>query len=339
MAYAIDTTTGKAAIAYVGQTPWHGLGQQLTPDADLLTWQQEAGLDWTCREAKVRFDRHVVDLESAGGEKPVLTDDDEHKVLYRSDTGAVLSVVSPRYQPVQPSEIIEFYRDLTEQYGYQLETAGSIKDGKKIWALANTRNVTQLRGRDDVKGYLLLATSFDGSMATQARFTSIRVVCNNTLTFATAQGRAEVTVPHNTRFDADKVKLDLQIGEAWDHFSTAAGAMSRRIVSKDEAVKFLLDVYYGLDTTDKIREFQAEEKNAKTAEKFMGRMTHALFNSPGAHLESARGMLWGLVQAVTYDVDHTLPSRSQESRLDKAWFGAGNAIKQKAWDKALEMVG
>ncbi len=59
--------------------------------------------------------------------------------LYRSDTHAPLSVVSQRYQEVQPREILEFYRDLTEQSGFELETAGVLKGGKKFWALAQNR--------------------------------------------------------------------------------------------------------------------------------------------------------------------------------------------------------
>lgn len=336
MSHALDFTTGKAGIAYIGDEPWHGLGQRLTPGASLDIWQCEAGLDWEAKRAGVRFDRKIVDV--GGVEMPVLTDAKEHHVLYRSDTGGVLSVVSPKYQPVQPRQIIEFYRDLTEKYGYQLETAGSLKGGRKIWALANTKNVTQLRGGDEVRGYLLLATSFDGSMSTQARFTSIRVVCNNTLTCAAESGRADVIVPHSTAFDADKVKLDLKVGDAWEAFSAQAAQMSKRIVNRDESVNFFLDVYYGLDTSEKIKEFRKDEDNDKRVEKFAARLQHALFNSPGAHMESARGMLWGLVNAVTFDVDHTLPSRNQENRLNKAWFGQGNALKQRAWDKALRMV-
>jgi len=337
MAHEIATAAdGRASIAYINETPWHGLGQRLTEGAPLEFWQQEAGLDWTAKQSHVRFSRTFTGI--TGEEETVLAGSDDHVVLYRSDTGGVLSVVSPKYRPVQPRQIIEFYRDLTERHGFVLETAGALKDGKKVWALANTKHALQLRGKDEVKGYLLLATSFDGSMATQARFTSIRVVCNNTLTLADKQGRAEVVVPHSTQFDANKVKLDLGIGDAWEAFQKNAETMSRRIVSRDESVRFFLDVYYGLDTDEKIKAFQQDEKNNKTVEKFVGRMQESLFNSPGAHLESAKGMLWGLVQAVTHDVDFRLPSRSQENRLNKAWFGSGAAIKQRAWNKALGMV-
>lgn len=338
------TADGRASMAYIGQTPWHGLGQVLTPGAPLEDWQREAGLDWEAKRTNVQFQREFdKPTHIPGADVPVpsgaqVTSKD-HNVLYRSDTGNVLSIVSPRYQVVQPKQIIEFYRDLVERHGFEMETAGCLKDGKKVWALANTKNVMSLRGKDDVKGYLLLATSYDGTMATQARFTSIRVVCNNTLTFATSTGKANVTVPHNTEFKADDVKIDLEVGDAWEAFAARAHAMSERVVSQDESVKFFLDAYYGLSTTEAIREARDDEKTAAKLDKFMEeRMTKALFNSPGAHMASAKGLLWGLVNAVTYDVDHAMPAHNQGNRLNSAWFGKGEVIKQRAWSRALEMI-
>lgn len=335
MAHALDFTTGRAGIAYVGETPWHGLGQALTPGAALEVWQQEAGLDWECKAAPVMFEREALDLRT--GLTTLQTEAAPgNRVLYRSDSGAPLSVVSDRYRPVQPRDVIEFYRDLTERFGFQLETAGSLKGGRKIWALANTRNAFQL-GADRVGGYLLLATSFDGSMATQARFTSVRVVCNNTISIAT-QGRADVTVRHSTDFDASKVKTDLRIGEDWAEFERSARAMAQRPMAPEQSVRFLLDVYHGLTTDDQIRAAKDDAAKAKSLEKFIGRMQTALFNSPGAHMESARGMLWGVLNAVTYDIDHAAPSHNRENRLDKAWFGTGETIKARALEKALALL-
>lgn len=107
---------------------------------------------------------------------------EEQRVLYRSDTHAPLSVVSQRFQEVQPKEILEFYRDLTEQSGFELETAGVLKGGKKFWALARTGQTSMLKGKDVSNGYMLLATHV--MERTTAQFTSIRVVCNNTLAIA-----------------------------------------------------------------------------------------------------------------------------------------------------------
>ncbi len=71
---------------------------------------------------------------------------EDQKVLYRSDTQQPLSVVGNRYQVVQPHEVLEFYRDMTEQSGFELETAGMLKAGREFWALDRTGKQAKLKG-------------------------------------------------------------------------------------------------------------------------------------------------------------------------------------------------
>lgn len=338
MSHALDMTKGKAAIAYRGETPWHGLGETILPVDDLHTIRLKAGIDYDVAKTPVHFNREIVDVD--GSKTPLLTKMPERCVLYRSDTGTPLSVVSDRYQVVQPSQIIEFYRDLTDRHGFEIETVGALNGGRKVWALANTKNAVQLRDNDRVQAYLLLATSYDGSMSTQARLTAIRVVCNNTLTAADAQGRADVVIPHSTQFDADRVKLDLKIGDVWEQFGETAERMADRKVEREEVSAYLMSVYFGIETDEQRREFAEKHSkdDDKTIKKFTDRLTFALFESPGANLAAARGTLWGALNAVTFDVDHTLPSRSNDTRLNKAWFGTGEALKNRAWAKAKQLL-
>ena len=112
-------------MAYTGDTPWHALGHQLPPKQPIEVWAREAGMDWCIREAPVRFMATQRDAQDS-----LLTFEDQ-KVLFRSDTNAALSVVSARYQVVQPKAVLEFYRDLTEISGYELETAGVLKAGNE----------------------------------------------------------------------------------------------------------------------------------------------------------------------------------------------------------------
>ncbi len=164
-------------MAYTGQKPWHGLGNKLPTDQSIEAWKQSAGMDWKIEDSEVRF---ITGQNGVG----MINAFPEQKVLYRSDTKAPLAVVSKRFRVVQPGEILEFYRDLTEVGGFELETAGVLREGRKFWALAKTGQSTLLKGRDRVDGYLLLATACDGTLATTAQFTSVRVVCNNTLAIA-----------------------------------------------------------------------------------------------------------------------------------------------------------
>ncbi|CAJ8690604.1 phage/plasmid-like TIGR03299 family protein [Burkholderia pseudomallei] len=315
-------------MAYAGAEPWHGLGNKLAPNQPIELWAERAGMNWRIEEAEVRF--------VAAGNRSLgsIHAFPEQKVLYRSDTKAPLSVVSARYQVVQPSEILEFYRDLTEVGGFQLETAGVLKEGRKLWALARTGQSATLKGKDEVNGYLLLATACDGTLATTAQFTSVRVVCNNTLQIALGDSASAVKVPHRSQFDAQAVKRQLGIAiSSWDAFIARTKALAERKVSDSAAEAFLRRVltYSTPNASDRDTLAVNERAIKAVGQLYAGR-------GKGADLASASGTAWGLLNSVTEYVDHFRRARSDDHRRDAAWFGQGAAIKQKAWDEALKLV-
>jgi len=319
MAHLVQT------MAYVGSEPWHGLGNHLPAQQPLDVWQQAAGMDWQIEETPVRF------LAESAGALGSIHSFPEQKVLYRSDTKEALSVVSHRYQVVQPRDVLEFYRDLTDVSGYTLETAGVLKGGRKFWALARTGQAAALKGNDLVHGYLLLATSCDGTLATTATPTTVRVVCNNTLAIALNGAAQAIKVPHNTRFDAQAVKQQLGIAVSqWDGFMYRMRTLAERKVKTHEAMNYFLRV---------LCEVQPGETAGLTNERALKRV-QALYDGQGrgAELEAAKGTAWGLLNAVTEYVDHERRARSPEYRMDSAWFGQGALLKQRALDTALQLV-
>ena len=312
------------SMAYVGAAPWHGLGSRLSQRQSLDVWQRQAVVNWQFHESPVHFKADAVDHLGSIHSFP------EQKVLYRSDTKAPLSVVSQRYQVVQPKEVLEFYRDLTEVSGYELETAGVLKGGRKFWALARTGQNTSLKGNDLVNGYLLLATSCDGTLATTATPTTVRVVCNNTLTIAVDGATRAIKVPHSTRFDAQAVKKQLGIAVSqWDEFMYRMRILADTQVHPREATSFFMNVLCDVRANQEIPDKLVNERAL--------RKVHELYEGAGrgSHLEAAKGTAWGLLNAVTEFVDHERRARSNEYRMDSAWFGQGAVIKQKALDAAL----
>ena len=311
-------------MAYVGATPWHGLGNQLTAKQPLEVWAEQAGMAFSILETPVRYM-----TESAGSLGAIMSFPDQ-KVLYRSDTKAPLSVVSNRYQVVQPREILEFYRDLTEISGFELETAGVLKFGRKIWALAKTGQSVAIKGNDTINGYLLLATACDGTLATTAQFTSIRVVCNNTLAVALANGTGAVKVPHSTSFDPQAVKKQLGISvSSWDAFMYQMKTLSERKVKSHEAMNYFLRVFTDPATT--ATGLSNERAMKKVQELYEGQ-------GKGAELASSKATAFGLLNAVTEYVDHERRARSTDHRLESAWFGQGATLKRKALEQAVLMT-
>ncbi|MGE6359788.1 DUF932 domain-containing protein [Psychrobacter glacincola] len=324
-------------MAYVGETPWHGLGNELSPKQPIEVWAREAGMDWRIESSDVSY--------MANNEKgqSLIMPFDTNKVLYRSDNLEPLSVVSQRYQEVQPSEILEFYRDLTEQADFELETAGVLKGGRKFWALARTGQSATLRGGDVSHGYLLLATACDGTLATTAQFTNIRVVCNNTLAISLANGNGGVVgvvkVPHSTTFDADKVKQQLGVSVSqWDDFNYEMKQLTNRRVMQAEAANYLNRVFNDVKDDGLILFNTAKkEKEAVPNTRSMNQVMN-MFNGRGADLASAKDTDYGLLSAMTEFVDHERRAMSQDHRLDSAWFGAGAKLKDKSLDEALHLI-
>lgn len=318
-----------SSMAYAGERPWHGLGHHLDTDQPLEVWQQRAGLDWQIESSEVRFV-----AGSASSSIGAIHAFPEQRVLYRSDTKAPLGIVSERYQVVQPSVILEFYRDLTEVGGFQLETAGALSGGRKIWALAKTGHTGILKNKDAIKGYLLLATACDGTLATTAQFTSIRVVCSNTLQIALGHGAGAVKVSHRTRFDADAVKRQLGIAvSSWDAFMARTKAMAECKLTDAAVEAFFRRVLTYPSTNPSERAAPAINERALkvVGELYAGR-------GLGAQLPSAAGTLWGAVNALTEWTDHRRRARSDDHRRDASWFGSGHALKQRAWDEAMRLI-
>lgn len=329
MAHEVQT------MAYVGETPWHGLGNELTPNQPIEIWAEQAGMDWTIESSDVSYYAN----HAAGGK--LIMPFPDNKVLYRSDTLEPLSVVSQRYQEVQPREILEFYRDLTEQADFELETAGVLKGGRKFWALAKTGQSTALKGKDVSNGYILLATACDGTLATTAQFTSIRVVCNNTLAISLAdKSGGVVKVPHSTVFDADKVKNQLGISiNQWNEHMYQMKQLTERRITQAQATNYLNRLFNDVDDTlimfPTNNKTQKAVPNAKAMNQIM-----TMFNGQGrgADLDSARDTAYGLLCAVTEFVDHERRAMSTDHRLDSAWFGTGANLKQKGLEEAMRLI-
>ena len=309
-------------IAYVGETPWHGLGNQLSPHQPIEVWAEQAGMDWRIESSDVSY------MAQNERGQSIIMPYEEQRVLYRSDTHAPLSVVSQRYQEVQPKQILEFYRDLTEQSGFELETAGVLKGGKKFWALAKTGQTSALKGKDVSNGYILLATACDGTLATTAQFTSIRVVCNNTLAIALKGQNSSagvVKVPHSTKFEAEKIKQQLGISvRAWEDHMYEMKQLSQRKVTQTEAAAYFDAVFNNTSLSvpeqeDGIIQFyrnvamQAQSNNPATKAdnktepngRAMSKVM-TMFNGQGrgAELSSAKDTAYGLLCSITEFADH-----------------------------------
>ena len=312
---------GSAEMAYVGEKPWHGFGQEVNPNASLDEWMTAAHMDWSINRAPVQFSNADTGLI---GTYP------ESHVLYRSDNGLPLSTVSDRYKVVQPKAMIEFFRSLVEREGFEIETIGALKEGRRIWALAKTNIENDVIGGDRLKAYVLLITSCDGSLATTAKFTSVRVVCWNTQAIALSEGGKEVKVRHNTIFDPDTVKGEMGLigAHSFDTFLSKMRGLTKVKISQSDAISIvsgLLPKPVGEKTIIESKGF------VKVMQLFNGA-------AKGSDLAGVSGTAWGLLNAMTEYVDHHARAHNAENRLQNQWFGKGALLKDATEQLLCEMI-
>lgn len=303
----------KVEMAYVGEKPWHGLGQEMAPGATVDEWKHGAGMDWTVESSRVVY-------RARGSEKVCVMDDSV--VLHRSDTDAALGIVSSSYQIVQPAAVLDFFRDLVHSLGLELNSAGTLFGGKRYFASAQIGEQALL-DHDKIKGYLLLTTSADGSLKTRGKFTSVRTVCNNTLSMALqgANTGGEVAISHRTVFDPNAAKESLGLApRTFQTFMDSMRTLTTRRLSSDIAETM----------TEKL--VKADQKaNKRIMALFTG-------EAMGYREEGFRNTPWGWLNSVTEYVDHGQRAKSESHKLNNTLFGTGDTLKSAAREMALAYV-
>ena len=315
----IEFINGEAQMAYRASNglPWHRLGTAVSDDMTPEEMMKAAGVDWTVTKVDTyaAIPRNgEIDYTPTG-----------MQALIRETDGKVLTQVGSGWNPVQNHEAFAFFDEFVKAGDMQMDTAGSLKDGQIVWALADVRDGFTLFGGDEVKGYLLFSNPHMYGKTVDIRFCLRRVVCNNTLTMAlNEKHQPSVRVNHRSQFDAERVKEVLGLShKRVEKFKEAAEFLGSKSYIKSDLENYFGNVFGFSQKEDK--------KLSRTAEKAM----EIVETQPGAEYKS--GTYWQAFNAVTYLADHRL-GRSNDTRLTSSWFGVNAKKKTDALDLALKMA-
>lgn len=315
MAHQLEMNeNGEAMMAYAGETPWHGLGKEVPNDLSPEQMLKTAGLDWAVEKHPTFFTKDNEQFQT------------EKYALVRSTDNSVLDVVSADWKPVQNHEAFEFFTEYVHAGDMEMNTAGSLKNGQIVWALAKVKDSFELFGGDRVDSFLMFTNPHKWGQSIDIRFTPIRVVCNNTLTAAlNTSSKNAVKVNHRSIFDPEEVKTTLGIAsEQLSKYKSQAHFLGTKRYSNDTLKEYFKEIFPVLTQKE-----NSKKEMSKTAQIAM----NVIETQPGA--EFARGSWWQAFNAVTFLVDHKI-GRSQESRLTSSWFGLNRNLKQKALTKAID---
>ena len=290
------------SMMYVGQTPWHGLGTQIPEDKRISIREAivAAKLDW-----QVEL-RHVYTENSEDSAKAGILD---HFAVCRTSDNAFLGIVGKDYLPLQNEEALAWFQPFLDHNEATLETAGSLKGGRQVWALAKIRDGNiDVGKKDPVAHYILLSNAHDGSLAVHVGFTPIRVVCNNTLTLAQESSASKLLRVHHTS------KLHVNLELIRETMKIARHEFSATV----EQYRHLR--MHGIDASDLERYVRLvfSLPDDKGGKELIPNIIY-LFEEGRGNKEAGR-TYWGAYNAVTEYLNY-FRGRTQDNTLSSLWFG------------------
>jgi len=315
MAHMVET------MAYAGEVPWHGLGVPVSNDLTPFQMMEKAGLNWQVREVDT-FIEYNGNKQFTG-----------NKCLVRETDGRILTTVGENWNPVQNETAFEFFSEFVSEGNMEMHTAGSLKDGQMVWALAKVKDSFELFGGDTVESYLLFSNPHQYGKAIDVRFTPIRVVCNNTLTLS-LESKAErsVRIGHRVEFDPSEVKQALGIAaEKLETYKDMASFLGKKRFTADAYIEYLNTVFPR--TADK--KVQGKALSVDTLSRNAKLAFDSLETQPGAQF--AEGSWWQAFNSVTFITDH-VQGRNEDNRLYSSWFGGNQIRKRDALKTAIEFA-
>lgn len=298
-----------------------------TLGGDSGQWAKKARLDWNIKESPAAF--------TPDDGKSVRLFENK-RVFFRSDTEEPLAVVGKRFHAVQPKDILDFYGEVAERYGFKLAIAGEVDNGRKIWAMAETPHDFALAKGDEVKGGLFVMTACDGSLSTQGFFTSFRLWCMNQLPVLNVHAKRGRTLQvfrctHGAKFSTARIERDLEVMQiSWDNFKRYSEALANKKVTTQQAVTFLGKFFHKSSDHKILTPVDVDDMADNTT---MKKLLNVYRTGEGQ--ESITGTAWGVVNAVTRYLDHETRAKDGHVRVRKAWI-EGAREKSKIMTAALE---
>ena len=362
--HMLDMTRGEATMAYVkGKVPWHGLGRGLDPADSPTEWWTKAcdGRPWDVAVVPCEYlwpaqpSKAAESMGIAYRYAPKLQVAKNQFLIVRNDTGGVLSPksISKQYKVHSISDILEFTDKLCKEAGFTPETIISLHDGRKITVLTRATEDTIIRGRKDsfyglstvdqdkIQHYVLITTSFDSTLRTCLSITRVRVVCWNTLQQALKNNEELLRITHKEEFIPSSVYDQLTlVEESHKQFREDANFLATVPIGDKGIRDYFVRVASKMrfDGYDELKdvEHNKEEQRAviRKADKFI-----TVYNTGfGQRMSTAEGTAWGAVNAVMGVADHWGTDKGRAGRFSSSFFGSGAAMKERAWNEALELA-
>ena len=309
------------AGVFYGESAWHKLGTTLDQNDE----RRFSTNDTLCLAGACFDVTKITQFIELNGER-VLTG---AYATVRTDTGGILGTVGEKYTPLQNVEQFQWFQPFLDTKEVAFETAGVLKDGAIVWALARILSgdgVVDVGGGDTIAKYLMTYTSHDGSLATGVMFAPIRTVCWNTLSMNLHDKRAkQLKVRHTKRQVTTLNEIRETISLLDREFQMTASQfqkLKRAVINKDDMVRFCKIVF----------ECDKEEKVSTRLSNIIDHCVDLAYTGKGNTGET----VWDAYNGITEWLSHE--RGNDNNRLHQNYFGPGATIGKRALDVALQLA-
>ena len=318
---------------------WHGGGNIVTDTAKLTA-------DYFFTDANALFP--VSELELWGGSPAdpgaMVPIKQRAKAIWRPDTRHVLGTVSPGYQIIPNSTLLDFAKRIESEA--EIDAVVVLREGAKVAFTAQLRDLTgTVVPGDEVKRYVVGYLGHDGSTGFGGMFSNVRVVCANTLGLAMhvdgSRGTGQFSIAHNA-FEIGQIdKILEQIDFARQSFPQAISlyqAMREVAIDDDGFREFVNDVYAPPTVFDADGNSRPGDVVRDMPRKWDA-LYHAFYRGIGVDIPGVAGTAWGAFNAVT-EVEGRVPeAANNKRRFHSAHFGSGKRFIQRAEQAARQLIG
>ena len=334
MAHLINFNERKGTHSFASnaEKAWHGLGQVVDKAMTAAEAIELANLDY-------EVEKTTIHARIEGEDGIALYQPFEDKfATYRKDTQETLGIVGGRYEIVQNKDAFGFFDAIIDEGEAIFETAGALGKGERIFVTAKLPEDMLVAGEECNK-YIILTNSHDGTSSIIAGFTSVRIVCNNTLQAALKGLTNKVLIEHRTGAKerlAEAYKV-MNIGsrymtEVQDVFNQMAKTQITDEVLQNYIISVMKPEYKALKSKEEEEKISTRFKNQVTS------IYEFALSHPTQQTDATRGTLWGAYNAISGYYNYIQKYKNEEQKFTSQMFGNANNKIIKAFNEAVHII-
>lgn len=339
MSANINIHEGKTSFVSAREIPWHQKGVILDHVFTAEEAIENANLGYNVEKRELFTTSVYTSINSKGtldtisGQKDIKIPDMYATV--RTDNNVPLGVVGSKYTVLQNKEAFKFFDSIVGEGQAIYETAGVLGKGERIFITAKLPKQLVVAPNDVIDQYLFITNSHDGSGSITAAFTTVRIVCANTLAMALSHSKHQVKFRHTLNAGNNLSQAAKMMGIAIKQGELMENNYQRMVkvkVTDGELKKFI-----ELALKPDVEQISAEELSKRFTNTVQSVLQYAHTDETQL-MHTTKGTLFGAFNAVTGYYNNVKEYKTSEDKLNQLMYGTGKTTSNRAYDLALDVL-